>query len=67
MSVEITPEKFTVFWHIKANGLTDMSDPKEVSKVARIGWGVKLTKDECQYIFSHYDNLEKEFKISKGD
>lgn len=63
--IVINPEKFTVFFHIKANGLVDMTDPKAVAKEAREGWGTKLSEDECRYIYSHYDNLEKEFKVRK--
>lgn len=62
MPIVITSEKFTVYWHIKANGLVDMGDPKAVAKEARIGWGVPFTKEEVIYIGEHFKELEKEFR-----
>lgn len=62
MPIIITSEKFTVFWHIKAHGLVDMSDPKAVVKEARLGWETTISKEEVIYIRENYKKLEKEFR-----
>lgn len=62
----VTSEKFTVCRFIKKHGKININDPETVAKEAWEIYGTSLTKQEVQYIFSHFEKLEQEFKEGRN-